>query len=230
METGLRAVETTLVTGRASVLGMSAVGRGQRRLTGNLVGSPAPDRMSVGTRFKRWPRLTMTHGFGVTAARTERTSVRRIERIGKLALCRRERRAAQRIGNGGDEGLRIRVCRPFEDFAPAACLHDAAEIHDGNPVAHVLDDTEVVADHDVGEAKRFLQFQQQVDDLGTDRDVQRRYRFVADDNPGIEDQRASDANALTLAAREFMRIAAGLFGPQPYMPEHRRNASVDLAF
>src|SRR5215213_8359567 len=99
---------------------MSAFGRGQRRLTGNLVSSPASDRVSVGTRFKRWPRGAMTHGFGVTTARTERTSVRRIERIGKFALCRRERCAAQRIGNGGDKGLRIRVRRPFEDFAPAA--------------------------------------------------------------------------------------------------------------
>src|SRR4051812_29138741 len=98
---------------------MSAFGRGQRRLTGNLVSSPAPDRMSVGTRSKRWPRLAMTHGFGVTAARSERTSVRRIEWIGKLALCRRKRCAAQRIGNGGDKGLRIRVRRPLEDFAPA---------------------------------------------------------------------------------------------------------------
>ncbi len=117
--------------------------------------------------------------------------------------------------------------RPFEDFAPVACLHNAAEIHDGDPVAHVLDNAEVVADHNVGEAESFLQFQQQIDDLGTDRDIQRRYRFVTDDNPGIEDQRASDADALTLAAREFMRVTASLFGPEAHMPEHRRNPSVD---
>jgi hypothetical protein len=55
----------------------TAFGRRQRRLTGNLVSSPAPDRVSVGTRFKQWPRLAMTHGFGVPTARTERASVRR---------------------------------------------------------------------------------------------------------------------------------------------------------
>src|SRR3954469_18832672 len=102
----------------SSVLRMPAFGRGQRRPTGNLVRSPAPDRVSVGTRFKRWQRCAMTHGFGVTTARSERASVRRIERIGKLALCRRKWCAAQRIGNGGDKGLRIRVRRPLEDFAP----------------------------------------------------------------------------------------------------------------
>ena len=97
--------------------------------------------------------------------------------------------------------------RPFEDFAPVARLDNTAEIHDGDPVAHVLDNAEVVADHNVGKAESFLQFQEQVDDLGTDGDIQRRYGFVADDNFGIEDQRASDADALTLAAREFMVLS-----------------------
>ena len=55
----------------------TAFGRRQSRLTGNLVSSPAPDRVSVGTRFKQWPRRAMTHGFGVPTARTERASVRR---------------------------------------------------------------------------------------------------------------------------------------------------------
>jgi len=60
---------------RPAVLRMAAFGRGQRRLTGNLVGSPAPDRMSVGTRFKRWPGLAMTYGLGVKTAR-KRTRIR----------------------------------------------------------------------------------------------------------------------------------------------------------
>src|SRR5204862_1104619 len=117
----------------------------------------------------------------------------------------------------------------LEDLAPAAGLDDAAEIHYGDAVAHMFDDAQIMADHDVGEAERFLQFQQQIDDLGADRDVQRRYRFVADDDFGIEDQGTRNADALALAAREFMRVAAGLFGTQPDMPEHLGNAPVDLA-
>src|SRR5437762_3541809 len=84
----VRLVNVLLVTDVPSVLKMSAFGRGQRRLTGNLVGSPAPHRVSVGTRFERWYGLAMTHGFGMATARTERASVRRIERTGKLALGR----------------------------------------------------------------------------------------------------------------------------------------------
>jgi hypothetical protein len=63
---------------RHHALAMSALGRGQRRLIRNLVGAPASNRMSVGTRFKRWPRRAMTHRFGVAAARAERASLRRI--------------------------------------------------------------------------------------------------------------------------------------------------------
>jgi hypothetical protein len=33
---------------------------------------------------------------------------------------------------------------PLENFTPVVVLHDAAEIHDSDAVAHVLDDAEVV--------------------------------------------------------------------------------------
>lgn len=135
------------------------------RPTGDLVGTPAPDRVAVRTRFKRRPGLVLTDRFGMATARTECASVRWIERIGELALRRRERRPAQRIRDRGDQGLRIWMRRSLEDVAPAAGLHDAAEIHHRDPVAHMFDHTEVVADHDVGEAEAFLQFQQQIDDL-----------------------------------------------------------------
>src|SRR3954453_20396043 len=98
-----------------SVLRMPAFGRGQRRPTGNLVGSPAPDRVSVGPCFKRRPGLAMRRGFGVTTARTERSSFLRIERIGNLDPCGRRPCGAQRIGNGGDKGLGTQVVRSFED-------------------------------------------------------------------------------------------------------------------
>jgi hypothetical protein len=58
---------------------MPAFRRGQRGLTGNLVGAPAADRMSIGTRFKRRHRRAKTHGPGMETTRTESTSVRRIE-------------------------------------------------------------------------------------------------------------------------------------------------------
>ena len=45
-----------------------------------------------------------------------------------------------------------------------------------------------------------LQVQQQVDDLGLDRDVERRDRLVGDEQLGLDGERAGDADALALAA------------------------------
>ena len=49
---------------------------------------------------------------------------------------------------------------------------------------------------------------QQVQDLRLDRDVERADRLVADDQLGPQRERARDADALALAARELVRVAA----------------------
>jgi hypothetical protein len=49
-----------------------------------------------------------------------------------------------------------------------------------------------VRDHEVGDAEARLQVAQQVDDLRLDRDVERRDRFVEDDELGLERERARD--------------------------------------
>ena len=66
---------------------------------------------------------------------------------------------------------------------------------------------EVVGDEQEGEAEAALQILQEVDDLGLDRDVQRRDRLVAHDQVGLDGEGAGDADALALAAGELMRIA-----------------------
>ena len=45
-------------------------------------------------------------------------------------------------------------------------------------------------------------------DLRLDRDVERRDRLVGDDELRLQDERARDADALALAARELVRVAA----------------------
>jgi hypothetical protein len=57
-----------------------------------------------------------------------------------------------------------------------------------------------------------LQVLQQVDDLRLDRDVERRDRLVADDELGLDGERAGDADALALAAGELVRAAAHVVG------------------
>ena len=54
-----------------------------------------------------------------------------------------------------------------------------------------------------------LDLDQQVDDRGLHRDVERRDRLVGDDHVGIAGERAGDGDALLLAAGELARLAAG---------------------
>jgi hypothetical protein len=75
---------------------------------------------------------------------------------------------------------------------------------------------EVVGDEDIGKAEAALQVSHEVDDLCLNRDVECRHRLVADDQLRLDRERTSDADALALPAREFVRIAAGVIGTQTH--------------
>ena len=59
-----------------------------------------------------------------------------------------------------------------------------------------------------------LQVRQQVEDLGLDRDVQRRCGLVANQQFGFDREGAGDGDALALAAGELVRIALCRLGVQ----------------
>ena len=64
----------------------------------------------------------------------------------------------------------------------------------------------------IGQPEALLEiFCSRLDDLRLDRDVERRHRLVADDQIGIDGQRAGDADTLALPAGELVRIAPGMF-------------------
>ena len=69
-------------------------------------------------------------------------------------------------------------------------------------------------DEQVGQLELVLQVHQQVDDLRLDRHIQRRYRFIADDQFRTQRQRAGDADALPLAAGELVRERGHVLGSQ----------------
>ncbi len=58
------------------------------------------------------------------------------------------------------------------------------------------------------------QLEQQVQDLRLDRDVEGRDRLVGDHQARVGGERAGDADALALAAREGVREAVHELGPQ----------------
>ena len=93
------------------------------------------------------------------------------------------------------------MLRRAEERVGLRQLDDLPDVHHGHAVADVLDDAQVVRDEQVGQAELRLQIQQQVQDLGLDRDVERRDRLVGDDQRGLQRQRPRDADALALARR-----------------------------
>ncbi len=92
----------------------------------------------------------------------------------------------------------------------------------------MANDAEVVGDEDVRQRELVLQIVEQVDDLGLDRDVERRDRLVGDDQARIERERARDADALALTTRELVRVAVVVLGSEAddvHQLLHRRLAS-----
>ena len=108
--------------------------------------------------------------------------------------------------------LRVRMRRLLVDLVLRPDLDDLAEVHDGDAVGDVADDRQVVRDEDVRQAEVALERLEQVHDLRADRDVERGHRLVEDDQLRVERERARDADALALAARELVREPVRMLG------------------
>src|SRR6185369_13344721 len=87
----------------------------------------------------------------------------------------------------------------------------------------VFDDGEVVRDEEIGEAEFLLQILEQIDDLRLHADVERAHRLVADDEFWFHRERTRDADALALAAAEFVRITMPHLRLQPDLREQLRD-------
>ena len=79
---------------------------------------------------------------------------------------------------------RVRV-----EHVRACNFDDLAEVHDRDALAEVLHNGQVVGDEEICEVELGSQVRKQVQDLGLDRDVERRDGFVADDEVGGESER-----------------------------------------
>src|SRR5262249_7344991 len=88
-------------------------------------------------------------------------------------------------------------------------LDDAAKIHHRDALTEMPHHRQIVRDEQISEAEALAQVLEQVDDLRLDRDVEGGYGLIADDEFGIERERARDPDALALAARHLVRVAIG---------------------
>ena len=110
---------------------------------------------------------------------------------------------------------RVWVTGKAVQIVARADLDDLAEVHDGDAIAHVPDDRQVVGDQHDRQAEATLQVAQQVQHLCLDRDVERRHRLIGDQELRLKRDRARHADALALAAGELVRVAVVVLGVQP---------------
>ena len=95
-------------------------------------------------------------------------------------------------------------------------LHDLPCVHHRNPVAHVIDHAQIVGDQQVGKAQLRLEVLKQGDDLRLHRDVKRREGLVGHYVVRMHGQGAGDADALTLASAELVRISVEMLPGQTH--------------
>ena len=129
-------------------------------------------------------------------------------------------------GDGGDQALRVRVVGGGVHVGGGAGLDDLAGVHDGDAVADVFDDGEVVRDEDQREVEFVDQVGDQVEDLGSDGDVEGAHWFVGDQDAGARGQGAGDGDALALAAGELVRVAVTGIGGEADGFEQRRERAL----
>jgi hypothetical protein len=85
-----------------------------------------------------------------------------------------------------------------------AGFDDLAVMHHGDLVGEMSGHGEIVSDKKVGEAELGLQVEKEIGDVGLHGAVEGRERLVEEKELGFESERASDGEALFLAAAELM--------------------------
>src|SRR5918995_5978605 len=179
----------------------------------DLLGPVTGDHMTVRELAQRRHLRRAPSRLDIRTPGVEPASVWRVGRAREIAG--QEDRLALRLHlrirdrDGGEKRDRVRVQRVLVQLLRRRDLDDRAQVHDRDPIGDVPDDGEVVGDEQIRQRELGLELLEQVDDLRLDRDVERGDRLVQDDEVRVEGEGARDADALTLAAGELVRIAAG---------------------
>ena len=184
----------------------------------------------VAARRSRERRLLgRAPGRGDRAPRVEAAAAGRVQRA---------RRLAAHVVAGGEAVLiqqRRRDQHPsvgmqgvVEHLITVPDLDDPAEVHDGDAIADMAHDPQIVRDQQQRETEAALQIDEQVDDLRAQRRIEGRRRLVAHQEPGLEQQRARDDDALKLAAGALSRQALDEGIVESDLPQHVGHAPKPL--
>ena len=130
----------------------------------------------------------------------------RIKRVGDFALHggAGPARIAQ-LGDRIEQHARVRMLGAREEARLWRPLHQPAQIHDADRIADVAHDGQIVRDEQIGQATLALKIAHQVQDLCLHGDIERRGRFVTNEEVRFGGERAGDRDALALATAELVR-------------------------
>ncbi len=101
------------------------------------------------------------------------------------------------------------MLRISEDLSRRTCFGDLTLRHDDDAVAKLGRDAQIMRYEKQRQVEPFAQVCEQAKNLRLYRDIERGDRFVGDDDARFQRQRAGDADALPLSARELMRKSVG---------------------
>ena len=132
------------------------------------------------------------------APRMEMASCRRIERGGDISDDPVEVGFLAYPWNGIQQCSRVRVFRFREDLLLRSIFDNFAEIHHGDKVRDIFDDSEVVGDEEICKVPLDLYFFEEVQDLRLYRDIKGARGFVEDNEVGGEDKCAGNRDSLAL--------------------------------
>lgn len=170
---------------------------------------------------------------GVGAARVESASRGEIGGSGDLSVDGFESLGLLiRVRERVEQSLGIGMRAFYEDLVDRAAFDDFSGVHDGDFVGHLGDDTEVVCNEDDGHAAVFLEFAEEVEDLGLDGDVKCGGGFVGNEDFGVAREGHGDHDALSHAAGHLVGIVvdAGFGGRDADLLEEIDGGAVRVGF
>ena len=147
----------------------------------------------------------------VTAAGVETASPGGMHRRGHIPFenLRLHIHLGVRRGNRREKALSVGMPGVPVQLTRCGLFHDSAQVHHHDAVRHVLHHRKIVGHEEQREAEILLEIDEQVENLGLNREIQSGHRLVAHDEGGVGGQGPGDADSLALSPGELVGIAVG---------------------
>ncbi len=129
---------------------------------------------------------------------------------------------------GGQQTLRVSLSRSAFQLVRSRHLDYAALRHDQQSVCHRHRDPKVVSDHQQSHPVRSLESPDQLQHLSLGGRVQRRRRFIRDQQPWLPDDRRCEPHALSHTTRQLPRVLLAGRSVDPDLRETRGDVLTDL--